>query len=153
MANRTNGISTNAISTLGYLCLKGQAKNILMQNMASNLNKTKRRIKNSNFIWVFSRQRSFFEEKLTQKKGWFSKLNHHLICIWSLSFLQVPLLVRGEKTTLFGYAWLWTGVLITPNIRLRSRLYLRKTTQCWCRASSEVCIYRQRGSNFQKLLE
>ena len=37
------------------------------------------------------------------------------------------ILVRGEKTTLFGYAWLWTGVLITPNTQLRSGLYLRKT--------------------------
>ena len=25
------------------------------------------------------------------------------------------MLVRDEKTTLFGYAWLWTGVSTTPN--------------------------------------
>ena len=43
---------------------------------------------------------------------------------------QVPLLVRGDQTLLLGFAWWWTGVLITPNTRLRSRLYLRKTTRC-----------------------
>lgn len=31
-----------------------------------------------------------------------------------------------------GFAWWWTGVLITPNTRLRSRLYLRRTTWYLC---------------------
>ena len=34
----------------------------------------------------------------------------------------------GDQTLLLGFAWLWTGVLTTPNTRRRSRLYLKRIT-------------------------
>ena len=64
-------------------------KDILVRNMVSNLDSSRRQVKRK-FIF-FSEMTQNYLKKSTHKKGWFLRLNHPLISSSNLSFPQVPL--------------------------------------------------------------